>query len=96
MQYFALKYFRVRTRNFQAVILFCYSDYESFCHNIDPKEAKSINRFKKKETFIPDKHTGDVVNTQSIHRSNQSIHWFPGSELYLICRIILDLLCFFS
>ena len=68
--YFAFKYFRVRTRNFQAVILCSYSDCETFCQNTDPKEAKSINRFKKKDTFIPDKHTDGVVNTLCRHRSN--------------------------
>lgn len=58
---FAVKYFRVRTRIFQAMILYCYFDCEFVCHDTDPKEVKSVNRFKKKDTFIPHKQT---VHTQ--------------------------------
>lgn len=68
--YFGLKYFRVRTRNFQAVILYSYSGCESFCHKTDPKETKSINRFRKKDTFTPDKHTDGVADTLCLHESN--------------------------
>jgi len=68
--YFALEYFSMRTRNFQAVILYSYSDCGWFCHNTDPKETKSIARFKEKDIFITDKHTDRVGNTLCIHNSN--------------------------
>lgn len=83
----ALKYFRVRTRNFLAVILNSYSDCKSsfFGHNTDPKKTKSINRFRK-DTFIPNKQTEGLVNLlhTQVHLSKSLVlehEWYHKQKL---------------
>lgn len=86
----------MRTRNFQAVILCSYSDYESFGTILILRKPKTLTDSKRRKCLFQINTLMALQTHREYPGLTQSIHWFPVSEGYLRCRIILDLLCFFS